>query len=221
MKSLTAQPRPEDVWAARAKVDEARSELVQTSDMRNKYDLRAPFDGVVADLVVEEGQSVSAGEKMIVFHEAGRQIIEIETDEDNLAALKLGQTAVVSSDAFPGRTFDAVLYDLGSMVNPERGTVKIRLRPVGPVDWLRPDQTVDVNIVIRRGVRHTILPADTVIRYQRHPVVLVVKNGVAIPVPVVSSAAGSNGLVVSGKLRDGDLIVRKAENVARIRMCAR
>ncbi len=128
LNTLLAMPRHEDVAAAQAKVEEARTQLVSALDERQKAELRAPFDGVVADLAVEQGQSVSPGFKLMVLHQFTKPIIEVETDEDNLRTLSIGQKAIVSSDSFPGKTFEAVLTDLGSKIDSDRGTMQIKLR---------------------------------------------------------------------------------------------
>lgn len=213
LNTLLAQPRPQDVRAAQAKVDEAQAELSKALHQRNKPELRAPFDGVVGDLAVELGQSVTPGQKLMNFQEISRPIIEVETDEENLSTLITGQNAVVSADAYPGKTFDAVIYDLGSQINTERGTVKIKLRPVGQVSWLRPDLTVDVNIITQKDVRRIMLPPDSITKVQARNAVLMVKNDRAIPVYINTGATGPKGVVVFGDIKDGDIIARNAVNV--------
>jgi RND family efflux transporter MFP subunit len=213
LNTLLSLPRREDIEAARARVDEARAQLAQSEEARSKSDLRAPFEGVVAGIPVEQGQSVSPGQTLVVLHEMSKPIIEVETDEENLSVLSTGQRAVVSSDAYPGRTFQAVLYDLGSQVNPERGTITIKLRPLEQVDWVRPDLTVDVNIVTRRNVRRTVLPPDTVTKSGGRSVVLLIRDGVTVPLPVRTGAAGPAGVAVFGDLKDGDRVARDASEV--------
>jgi len=213
LNTILAQPRIEDVRSAQAKVDEAQSELDRTQEARARSDLRAPFAGVVADLLVERGQSVSPGQKLMVFHEFSRPVIEVETDEANLSALRIGQKAVVTSDAYPSRSLRAVLHDLGSRVDPERGTVQIELRPVRRAEWLRPDLTVDVNIITRGGVNRMIVPADAITRYGRKTSVLVIRGGRAMPVAVVTGAVGPRGIAVVGNLREDELVIRNADSV--------
>ena len=213
LNTLLSLPRREDVEAARARVDEARAQLAQAGEARSKSDLRAPFEGVVAGIPVEQGQSISPGQTLVVLHEMAKPVIEVETDEENLSVLSVGQQAVVSSDAYPGRTFNAALYDLGSQVNPERGTITVKLRPLDPVTWLRPDLTVDVNIITRRNVRRTVLPPDTLTKAGGRSVVLVIRDCVTVPVPVRTGAAGPVGVAVYGDLKNGDIVARDASEV--------
>jgi len=213
LNTILANPRPEEVNAARAKLNQARAELRRALDRRTKTDLRAPFDGIVADLPVEQGQSVSPGQKLAVFQEISRPIVEVETDEGNLKSLRMGQRAIVSSDAYPGQTFEAVLYDLGSQVDADRGTITVKLRPLGRPRWLRPDLTVDVNIITDTRARRIVLPVDTVTRHDGRSVVYVVRDGKAVPVDVTPGAIGAHGIAVKGDLKDGMTVVRNATTV--------
>lgn len=213
LNTILSQPRREDITAARAKVDQARAEYQRALDMSSKSELKAPFSGVIADIPVEEGQSVSPGQKLVVLHEMTRPLIEVETDEENLSTLAVGQKAIVTADAFPGRELSAVVTDLGSKVNPERGTIQILLTPTNHATWLRPDLTVDVNIITQKSARRIILPADTVTRHGGGSAVFVVRHGKAVPVRVTAGAVGSAGVVVTGNLKDGELVVRNADNV--------
>lgn len=213
LKSLLAHPRREDVNVARANVMEAQANLQRAQGDRRKTDLVAPFDGLVASVPVEEGNSITPGQTLVIFQEMNKPVIEVETDEENLSSLSIGQKAIVTANAFPGRRFTATVYDLGSMVNPERGTVKIKLRPDKNVDWLRPDLTMDVNIVTHGKAQRVILPADTLTKAGGTSVVLVVKDGETIAVPVKVGAMGADGLTVSGNLKTGDMVIRNASLV--------
>ncbi|MCE5314451.1 MAG: efflux RND transporter periplasmic adaptor subunit [Armatimonadota bacterium] len=213
LNTILAQPRYEDVSAARAKVDQARAEYRRSLDMTSKSELTAPFTGIVADVPVEQGQSISPGQKLVVLHEMTKPLVEVETDEENLSALTIGQQAVITADAFPGRELHAVVTDLGSKVNSERGTVQVLLSLTQSAAWLRPDLTVDVNIVTKRSARRIILPADTVTRYGGGSAVFVLRGGKALPVPVTPGAVGRDGIVVSGDLKDGERVIRDATNV--------
>lgn len=213
LNSLLALPRHEDVLAAKSKVDEARTNLRNSLDDKNKTDLVAPFDGVVSSVPVEDGQSISPGQKLVELQEIKHPVIEVETDEENLSTLSIGQKAVISTDAYPGKTFEAEVYDLGSNVNSERGTVKIKLRPLSKVSWIRPDLTVDVNIVLQRQAHRIILPLDVVTKYNGSSVVLVIRDNVAKPVKVATGAVGESGVVIFGDLKDGERVVRHASTV--------
>jgi len=121
--------------------------------------------------------------------------------------------AVITADAFPGRQLNAVVTEIGSQINSERGTVKVLLRPNESATWLRPDLTVDVNVITLQSAKQIILPADCITRYDGGSAVYIVREGKAVPVQVTAGAVGKDGVVVNGDLGDGDQVVRGAANV--------
>src|SRR6185503_4789882 len=79
--------------------------------------------------------------------------IRLDLDENNLADLALGQEAIISSDTFSGSTFQAKISEIAAAVDRSRGTVRVTVKPMSPPDWLRPGQTVNVNVVTSREAR--------------------------------------------------------------------
>ena len=92
--------------------------------------------GVVTAINAEVGQTVgSQGVLQLVSTEME---IRVEVIETNLAELALGQSAVVSSGAFPGSTFAGSVQEIAAAVDQTRGTVTVTVAPIKPPAWLRP-----------------------------------------------------------------------------------
>lgn len=206
LATLLATPRPEVIAAARARVVQARAALDRAEQQKRKAALVAPFAGVATDVPVEDGDAVSPGQTAIRLVELQDPEIEVETDEQNLALLRLGQEAVVTSEAYPGRSFKAALKDLGARSNPERGTLLIRLRPVESPDWLRSDLTVDVNVLLGESPR-LLLPASAVNVTGGRATVAIAEDGRAVEREVVLGESGLQGVVVIKGIAEGEAVI--------------
>lgn len=79
-------------------VDQARRNLGRTV-------LRAPVDGVVANLAVRAGDLVSPGQKIAAIVPVDSTYIEANYKETQLDGIAPGATAKVTIDALPGRSF--------------------------------------------------------------------------------------------------------------------
>jgi HlyD family secretion protein len=90
----------------------------------NDYNLdltqsRAPFDGLVTNVPVREGETVVVGiqnaEGSTLMTLADMSIItaEVKVDETDIVNVQLGQTADVTVDALPGRTFKGYVTEVG------------------------------------------------------------------------------------------------------------
>ena len=172
----------------------------------------APFDGVVIAINAEEGQTVGA--TGVVSMVSDSLEIRVDLDENNLAELELGQTAILSSSAFRDRTFQGKLTDLGAAVDQARGIVTVRITPENPPDWLRPGQTVNVNLVTNEKIDRLIVPASAVLRQGSRSVVFTVEDGKVVEKQVTTRPTVSLGIPISSGLTETDKVIVQPGSVA-------
>jgi HlyD family secretion protein len=97
--------------SAKAKVTNNQATLVYNQDALNKTVSVAPFDGIVTNLPVREGETVVVGiqnaEGSTLMTLADMSVItaEVKVDETDIVNIQMGQPADVSVDALPGRVF--------------------------------------------------------------------------------------------------------------------
>jgi len=139
--------------AAQARLASARAQLAKTT-------IRAEVAGTVLTRNAEPGDLVQPGRVLFDIARDGDTELLVPLDEKNLAVLALGQPAIGIADAFPSRPFPARVSFIAPSVDPQRGTVDVRLT-VSPVpDFLRQDMTVSVNIETGRRERALVVPND-------------------------------------------------------------
>jgi HlyD family secretion protein len=82
--------------------------------------VRAPMSGVVLSRQVEPGQTVMAGETLLVIGAGSRKLrLVAEAPESALAQVAAGQPAHFTVPAFPGRSFEATLVQSGPLRGAE------------------------------------------------------------------------------------------------------
>ena len=122
----TLAQRKAAVLQAKAQTASARSQVAQgVATLRgNDYSLGltrslAPFDGLVTNVPVREGETVVVGiqnaEGSTLMTLADMSVItaEVKVDETDIVNVALGQTANVTVDAFPGQTFTGKVTEVG------------------------------------------------------------------------------------------------------------
>lgn len=147
--------------------------------------------------------------------------IRLDVDESNLADLAVGQEAVISSSMFPGQTFPGRVAEIGAAVDQTRGTITVRVPPQQPPDWLRPGQTVNVNIITHRAVPRLLIPASALSRSGDQAVVYVVENGRALEKVVLTRPPTAQGVPILAGLGAEDRIISDARGItagARVRV---
>ncbi len=122
----TLAQRKAAVAQSKAQTASARSQVQQgTATLQgNTYSLGltrsvAPFNGLVTNIPVREGETVVVGiqnaEGSTLMTLADMSVItaEVKVDETDIVNVALGQTASVTIDAFPGQTFAGKVTEVG------------------------------------------------------------------------------------------------------------
>jgi len=151
-----------DVQLQQAAVAQAEAAAQLARVRLEQATLRAPVPAVVLRREVEPGDTVQLGRELLVLARTGATRLSVEPDEKNLAFIRVGQPAVASADAFPQERFPAAVESVSPGVNPERGTVEVKLSVPTPPPYLRPDMAVSVEIEVARKEEAVAVPAEAV-----------------------------------------------------------
>ena len=98
----------------------ARANLVRITDVLHKHNSYAPLDGVVTNLPVRVGESVVPGLQnqtgTLIMTIADMSLItaEVKVDETDIVNVQLGQTADITIDAIPNKTFKGHVTEIGN-----------------------------------------------------------------------------------------------------------
>ena len=114
--TLTSSQHGVSQW--QASVDEAMEQLSKTI-------FRAPMDGKVTRLNVEEGQTViigtmnNAGSLVLTISDLSVIEVVVQVDETDVPAISIGDSASIRIDAFGDREFTGYVTEIGnSAINP-------------------------------------------------------------------------------------------------------
>jgi HlyD family secretion protein len=223
LRTVEAGPRAETVAVARQRVRDAEAALrVAEAQARNAI-VRAPYAGTITQILAWPGTLVGLNSGVVRLVQTGLPEIRVDVDESNLAALKVGQRAVITSSTFRDVRLGARVTRIGAQVDPTRGTVTITLIPDKEPAWLRPGQTVNVNIVTGQGVTRLLIPRSAVQRQggavattqtgNTPSIVLVVRDGRAVAQQVILGPVEGDLVPVLEGLTAHDPVVRDADKV--------
>jgi HlyD family secretion protein len=212
LETLNNTPLPEDVMVAQAQLSEAEQALRVAEQQSKEATVTAPFAGVVTAINAEQGQTVGASGVVNLVSDSLE--IRVDLDENNLADLELGQSAILSSSAFGDQTFQGRLTDIGAAVDEARGIVTVRITPDDPPAWLRPGQTVNVNLLTNEKIDRLIVPSTAVLRQGSRSVVMVVQNGHAAERTVLTRPAVQQGIPTAGGATETDEVIINPSGVS-------
>lgn len=114
-----AQAKAQNDSAARH-VAQAKATLTHYTDLLQKTTYSAPFEGVITNLPVREGETVvigiqnAQGSTLMTLADMSVITAEVKVDETDIVNVKLGQLADVTIDAIPKKIFHGKVTEIGN-----------------------------------------------------------------------------------------------------------
>jgi len=159
--------------------------LTRVSDVLKKTTYEAPFDGVITNLPVREGETVvigiqnSPGSTLMTLADMSVITSEVKVDETDIVNVRLGQPAEVTIDAIPRKVFQGTVTEIGnnaivrstgvatsqqSSTSQEAKDFKVVVTLTDPPPDLRPglSSTAKIKTATREGVLSIPIQALTI-----------------------------------------------------------
>jgi RND family efflux transporter MFP subunit len=166
---------------AKAQVTREEASL-ETAKIRLGYtkvpaDWGGPDDErVVAECYVEEGDTVSENAPLLSIVELDPLIGVIFVPEKDYARLQAGQSAYLTTDAFPGERFEGRIDRIAPVFQEATRQARIELRIENPEHRLKPGMFIRATIELEREPDATIVPEKALTERDDRTGVFVVRD---------------------------------------------
>lgn len=170
--------------------------------------LTAPFDGIVLERFVVDGQAFKPGD--VLFRVADHSVVWVVADvpESDIGMIQPGQPVSVHTRAHPGRLFKGTVALVYPHLMQETRTGRVRIELTNPDLALLPDMYADVEIATGSGEPVVAVPASSVIDSGTRKVVLIERGeGRFEPRRVKIGRRGDGYTEVSDGVAEGDRVV--------------
>lgn len=115
---------PEQIAAAEAAVQQAEAALAAAQTVLERTELRAPFAGTVTLVAVKVGDLASSAQPAVTLATLDRlQVRTKDLTEKEIVRVQVGQAAIVTVDALPGREFPGHVSEIGLEAVNYRGDI--------------------------------------------------------------------------------------------------
>jgi HlyD family secretion protein len=105
LRLLERGPRAERIEAQRAQVTQAEAALRGIDATLDLMTIRAAFPGIVTTRHREPGEIVAPGAPVLTIINRDDRWIRVYVPENRLGALRLGQSAAITTDTYPGKEY--------------------------------------------------------------------------------------------------------------------
>lgn len=164
-----AEAQQSAVTVAQARVQQREAALARARVQLGYTAIRADWpdsDGarVVGERMVNAGDTVGANTPLLTVLGITPIKAAITVPESDYAPIQLGQQARVSTDAYPGRTFDGTVSRIAPRFARDSRQARVEIRMANPDRLLKPGMFATVRITVGRVEDATLIPRNALVQ---------------------------------------------------------
>jgi membrane fusion protein (multidrug efflux system) len=208
-----------DEVAGSLQVAQAAHVLYSTRLAKTK--IRAPFAGLTGIRRISPGDFVTAGQDLVNLEDVRILKIDFKVSETLLRHIVPGQSVEVTTDAYPGETFQGTVYVVDPKVDMSTRSVQARARIPNVNYRLRPGMFAQLTLFFGQQERALLVPEEAVVPQKDKTFVYRTEEGTARWTEVQLGMRTRGYVQVRQGLQEQDVVVRvghhKLQDGARIR----
>lgn len=207
--------REEDIEAMEARVRALEGRVVESQIQLDDSTLRAPYDGVIAQRFVDQGQNITANDRVVQFQDAEEIDIATDVPEAVMAAeIQFADIVRLSANlsAAPGVEFPVRIREIAQVADPVTQTFNVRVAMEAPPNLrVLPGMSARVTVAYRRASvlgDRLLIPVEAVDERASGEQVAWVLSDESVSPRTIRLGVPSGGRVeVTDGLQSGDQIV--------------
>lgn len=190
--------------------DSTIERLEREGEPRKYVPMLSPAGGTVIEKHVFEGSAVEPGKLLYRIADLARVWIEAEVYESDLARVKTGQTAVVTSSYHPGLRVEGRISYIYPYLDAPTRTGRVRIVAQNPDGRLKPEMYVNAEIRTDEAPVLAVPQSAVIYAGERRIAFRDLGEGRLQPVPVETGVTADGWTEIRSGLNEGDRIVTDA-----------
>jgi HlyD family secretion protein len=201
--------RPEEVAAAEAEVQRLQAKVQRLREDVQKTVIRSPISGFITNRYAEVGQWIERGGKVVDIIDLAAVLVRLPVHERDIRLVQVGDAAVVSFDALPGRTFTGHVKYIIPQADLASRTFPVKIEVPNTADHtIKAGMFARVTLRVGSAQPSVFAPKDAVVRRGSGQAVFVVHESRVQMVPVKTGRTHDSLVeVIAGTVKPGDTVV--------------
>jgi membrane fusion protein (multidrug efflux system)/multidrug efflux system membrane fusion protein/cobalt-zinc-cadmium efflux system membrane fusion protein len=147
---------------AHSKMAEAEQHLASFNTQLGYAEVRAPFDGVVTDQVLRQGDFAAAGAKLLTVADTSSLIVKAPLSDEQAARVRAGDAVTVQPADLPGVSIPARVDLVGRSADPQSRAVELWVTLPNPDGRLRVNGTARIVVASSEAANAVVVPTAAV-----------------------------------------------------------
>lgn len=188
------------------------AQLERSGKVLTQLTIRAPIGGVLQELDVREGMSLSAGAPLALINGLDSVWLDVAVPEAQGGAISVGQQVSAQLPSLAGESVNGRVAAILPEATAASRTLRVRVELRNPDGRLRPGLTARVTLATAAAESALLVPSEAVIRTGNRVLVMVAESGGRYrPIEVrLGADSGSQAVILQG-LEEGQQVVASGQ----------
>lgn len=190
----------------RTEHDKALAALQGADQALAECSVKAPFSGVIGEVLVEAGESVTATQPIATIFDISSLEIEISVPEAEMASVEVGEVMDVRIPALGDIHVKAKVTGRGVVASALSHSYSCTLAPIEKVEGMLPGMVCGVK---KADLKHALIvvPITAVKTDSEGSYLWTVDNGVAAKRHISTAGYAGDGVIVAEGVEEGDVVI--------------
>jgi Cu(I)/Ag(I) efflux system membrane fusion protein len=180
--------------------------LEETKQTREYMPVYAQFGGIVLERQMVPGAYIRPGDRLYSLVDLSTAWITVDIYEKDIANVRTGQEALITSQAYPGETFSGEVVFISPVLDDVTRTLKVRVELDNREGKLKPNMFVSARIRVPLG-ESIIIPETAILESAEGQMVFWAQKANTFVRHAITAGQYANGYVqILSDLEDGDTL---------------
>ena len=139
---------------------QAQNNLLISNKTARDYLVRSEIKGKVYQMNLSKGEIVTPQTPIAILGDDTNYLLEMQIDEYDIVAIKLGMTVLVELSSYRDTVFNAVVSKINPIMNLQSKTFTIEAKFINPPAVLYPNISFEANVLISTKKDALLIPRD-------------------------------------------------------------
>jgi RND family efflux transporter MFP subunit len=187
--------------------DNAEIQLEQAEKQLADAAIKSPISGVITNKQVEEGEYINIGSPIVTIVDISKLKIKLNVSEVNVYQLKLNDKAIITTDVYPGVTFEGNISFISSQGDDSHNYPVEIVIPNNSKYPLKSGTFANVMIKLPVATEALYIPRESLLGSTTEASVYVAENNKAILKKIVVGNGNDKYIKVISGIKEGEKVI--------------
>lgn len=212
LKETKRGPREEQVRAGLAQVKQAEATLAEIDDNISKSKIAAPFTGLIAEVNVDDGEMISAGQTVVRLINIDQLYVEVNLTASTVSAIQTGEKVEVKAESSQNYV-EGEIANISPAADPSNRTFLVKVKLANPDHRLRAGMFADVQIAKGQTGDAVVVPIDSIVGLNSdQPYLFVFQDGKAVRREITLGVNNNSQVEVKSGIEAGEKVIVRGQS---------